>query len=129
MSCGIYAPQIQSIITQDTFRHCRIFVHLSGVITPNHRVTSRYDPLAKIHYVMKKIMNSLRLDWIFGIRITINESMIKYSGRAVSFIQYMPKKSIKYGIHVFFCVVHVLVIYWVVRYVLGRILKQQKILL
>jgi len=33
--------------------------------------------------------------------MTIHESMIKYCGRAVAFVQYMPAKPIKHGIKVF----------------------------
>ena len=33
----------------------------------------------------------------------IDESMIKYMGRAIAFIQYMPNKPIKHGIKAFMC--------------------------
>ena len=36
-----------------------------------------------------------------GKHVTIDESMIKYMGRAVFFVQYMPAKPIKHGIKVF----------------------------
>ena len=101
MPYGLYAPWIQNVMTQDSFKNCRRFIHLSDVITPNRRVTSGYDPLSKIRYVMKKIMSALRSGWIAGKKVTIDESMVKYCGRAVSFIQYMPKKPIKHGIKVF----------------------------
>ena len=45
-------------------------------------------------------MEALRVGWIEGKRVTIDESMIKYFVR-VSFIQYMPMKPIKHGINVF----------------------------
>ena len=101
MPYGIYAPWIQNVMTQDAFKFCRRFLHLSRTITPNHRVNSGYDPLSKVRYVMKTIMAALRSGWIAGKRVTIDESMIKYCGRAISFIQYMPKKPIKHGIKVF----------------------------
>ena len=50
---------------------------------------------------MNIIMSALRSGWISGKRVTIDESMIKYCDRAVSFIKYMPKKPIKHGIKVF----------------------------
>ena len=46
-------------------------------------------------------MGTIHNGWIVGKCITVDESMIKYCGRAVSFTQYMPKKPIKYGIKVF----------------------------
>ncbi len=33
--------------------------------------------------------------------MTIDKSMVKYCGRAIAFVQYMPKKPIKNGIKVF----------------------------
>ena len=36
-----------------------------------------------------------------GMNITIDESMIQYSGRAVSWVQYMLAKPIEHGIKVF----------------------------
>jgi len=39
--------------------------------------------------------------WTAGKHVTIDESMIKYCGRAVAFVQYMPAKPIKHGIKVF----------------------------
>ena len=35
------------------------------------------------------------------MKIYIDERMIKYMGRAITFAQYMPLKTIKYGIKVF----------------------------
>jgi hypothetical protein len=46
-------------------------------------------------------MDGQRRAWIAGEKITIDESMIKYCGRAVSYVQYMLKKPIKHGITVF----------------------------
>ena len=39
--------------------------------------------------------------WIAGERICIDESMIKYMGHAITFIQYLPLKPIKHGVKVF----------------------------
>ena len=101
MPYGIYAPWVQNTMTRDAFKECRRLIHLSGDIHVRHRVTSQYDPLAKVRYVLDKLMTSIRNGWIAGKRITVDESMIKYCGRAVYFIQYMPKKPIKHGIKVF----------------------------
>ena len=101
MPYGIYAPWVQNAMTRDAFKECRRLIHLCGDVHVRHRVTSKYDPLAKVRYVLDKLMGTMRNAWIVGKRITIDESMIKYCGRAVSFIQYMPKKPIKHGIKVF----------------------------
>jgi len=43
----------------------------------------------------------MKLAWILGEKISVDESMIKYMGRAVTWVQYMPRKPIKHGIKVF----------------------------
>ena len=43
----------------------------------------------------------MQLAWTLGKKICIDESMIKYMGRAIAWIQYMPRKPIKHGIKVF----------------------------
>ena len=55
----------------------------------------------KLSHFMKKIMKGLCKAWTAGEKVTIDESMIRYFGRAVCFVQYMPCKPIKHGIKVF----------------------------
>ena len=43
-----------------------------------------------------------------GKHVTIDESMIWYMGRAISYVQYMPAKPIKHGIKAGTCVHHML---------------------
>ncbi len=43
-------------------------------------------------------MKGLRKAWVAGMRITIDESMVKYNGKSVGFVQYLPAKPIKHGI-------------------------------
>ena len=88
-------------MTKRAFVECRRLIHLCGDIHVRPRITSKYDPLAKVRYILDKLISTMRKGWIVGKRITIDESMIKYCGRAISFIQYMPKNPIKHGIKVF----------------------------
>ena len=46
-------------------------------------------------------MKGTRKAWVAGKHVTIDESMIRYMGRAISYVQYMPAKPIKHGIKVF----------------------------
>ena len=46
-------------------------------------------------------MSGIHKVWTAGRNITIDESMILYSGRAIKWVQYMPAKPIKHGIKVF----------------------------
>ena len=88
-------------MTRDAFRQCRSYIHLCGDIHARHRITSKYDPLAKVRYVLDQLVSKIRKGWISGKRITVDEIMIKYCGRSVTFIQYMPKNTIKHGIKFF----------------------------
>jgi hypothetical protein len=47
------------------------------------------------------MMSGIQKVWTAGQNVTIDESMIRYMGRAISFVQYMPAKPIKHGIKVF----------------------------
>jgi hypothetical protein len=51
--------------------------------------------------MLNTIMDGIRKAWSAGMNITIDESMIRYSGRAISWVQYMPAKPIKHGVKVF----------------------------
>mgnify|MGYP000973096898 CR=1 FL=1 len=60
-----------------------------------------YDPLFKVQYVLEKIGKGLIKVWQAGQNLSLDKSMIKYCGRAVAFVQYMPAKPIKHGLKVF----------------------------
>ena len=62
------------------------------------RNVAGYDPLFKVRYPLEVMMKGMRSAWIAGQHVIKDESMIKYMGRAVTFIQYMPAKPIKHGI-------------------------------
>ena len=47
------------------------------------------------------IMKGLVCAWNAGEKVTIDESMIRYNGRTVDFVQYMPCKPIKHDIKLF----------------------------
>ena len=46
-------------------------------------------------------MAGMRVAWMAGKHVTIDESMIKYKGKYVAFVQYMRGKPIQHGIKVF----------------------------
>ena len=70
-------------------------------VLPEIRDHPNYDPLFKVRRMLNTIMDGIRKAWSAGMNISIDESMIRYSGRAVSWVQYMPAKPIKHGIKVF----------------------------
>ena len=60
---------------------------------PKKKDKKGHDVVFKLSHFMKKIMKGLRKAWTAGEKITI--------GRAVCFVQYMPRKPIKHDIKVF----------------------------
>jgi hypothetical protein len=85
----------------------RQFMHF----TDNNKLPKKgglgWNPLQKVAPVINPILIALAAAWILGKRICVDESMFKYTGRAISFIQYMPAKPIKHGIKVFvLCCAH-----------------------
>ena len=60
-----------------------------------------YDCLFKVSYALNTMINGIRKASVARQRVTIDKSMIKYMGRVVLFVQYMPVKQIKHGINVF----------------------------
>jgi hypothetical protein len=56
----------------------------------------KWNPLQKIHPFMIKMLVQFQLGYILEQFITVNESMIKYKGKQIRFIQYMPAKPLKH---------------------------------
>ena len=65
-------------------------------------------------------MKAMRTCWVAGERVTIDESMIRYMGRAVAFVQYMTRKPIKHGIKVLQFAVPTLQFFWDLKYTAGQ---------
>ena len=98
---GVSVPFIQNSMPRNAFDFMRRYIHFVDNRDRRKDGEPGYDPLFKVRPVLDAVMDGLRRAWVAGEKITIDESMIKYSGRAVSYVQYMPKKPIKHGIKVF----------------------------
>ena len=99
---GLYAPWIQNTMSKNAYEAVRRFIRFVKEEQRFKKGDANYDPLYKVRPVIDMIMKNLQKNWVAGERITIDESMIKYMGRAIIFVQYNPKKPIKHGIKVFF---------------------------
>ncbi len=86
---------------RNAFEFMRRHIHFTDNRNKKSSDHPCYDPLFKVKYIMNELMNSMRKAWIAGGKIAIDESMIKYCGRAIAFVQFMPAKPIKHGIKVF----------------------------
>ena len=98
---GISFPYIKNGMTRDAFEYMKRYLHFANNDLRKKQGEEGYDPLFKVTPALNLIIKGLRKVWSAGQRITIDESMIKYCGRSVTFVQYMPAKPIKHGIKVF----------------------------
>jgi hypothetical protein len=94
-------PMVQNACTQDSFLQIRWYIHFVNNARLLPKGNPKWHHLQKIQLVIDKILKTLAAGWILGKRICVDESMIKYMGRYVSFIQYMPAKAFKHGIKVY----------------------------
>eukprot|EP00041_Stephanoeca_diplocostata_P027114 m.741690 g.741690 ORF g.741690 m.741690 type:complete len:960 (+) comp23116_c4_seq1:51-2930(+) len=85
----------------DAFLQHRRYLAFGDYSAVPKRGDARYDPLFRIQSVVKAYQQLFRSLWTLGEFVSVDESMIKYSGRAIDFVQYMPAKPIKHGIKVF----------------------------
>jgi hypothetical protein len=88
-------------MTSMAYEFMRGYIHFVDNDKKKEAGQSGYDPLFKVRTVLELMMTGIQKCWTAGQRITIDESMIRYMGRAITFIQYMPAKPIKHGIKVF----------------------------
>jgi len=98
---GINVPILRNVMKRDAFTFMRRFIHFCDNSKAKKKGEPGYDALFKVSYALDIMVSGIRKVWCAGQRVTIDESMIKYMGRAVGFVQYMPAKPIKHGIKVF----------------------------
>ena len=89
---GLPLSYVQNCMPRDAFEFMRRHIHFCDNDERKKRGQNGYDPLFKVIF-----MDGLQDVWHAGKHICINESMIKYMGRAISFVQYMKAKPIKHA--------------------------------
>ena len=102
---GVPIPFIQNTMPHDAFEFMCWYIHF-----PNNKEKSQQTIQTTIH--CKKCNMFWMNGWMKcernGLWVTnfiINESMIKYAGCAITFVQFMPGKLIKHGVKFLPCVV------------------------
>lgn len=91
-SYGINIPFVQNACVSEGFLQVRRHIHFvdnSKIYGRNH---PKWHPLVKILPIMNIIMKKLCEGWTLGERVCVDKSMIKYMGKIISFVQYMPNK-------------------------------------
>eukprot|EP00041_Stephanoeca_diplocostata_P002546 m.226 g.226 ORF g.226 m.226 type:complete len:310 (-) comp134_c0_seq1:7-936(-) len=92
---------IRNAMPLDAFLQHRRFLAFGdyqSIPPKGHRL---YNPLFRVQDVIRTYQRMFQSLWTLGENIAVDESMIKYSGRAIDFVQHMPAKPIKHGIKVF----------------------------
>ena len=93
---------VRNAMTRDAFCNIRRFLHfVDNTKLPKGKSDHRWSPLQKVQSVIDHFSEKFAQGWRLGKNLCIDESMIKYTGRAISWVQYMPAKPIKHGIKVF----------------------------
>ena len=98
---GASIPFIRNTLMEKAFKFLMRYIHFSDGSKQKRRGQTGYSPLFKVSEIVNKISSAMRASWLPGEKITVDESMIRYHGRAIAFVQYMPRKPIKHGIKVF----------------------------
>ena len=88
-------------MTRDAFKQIRQCLHFVDNKDVYVKGQKKWNALQKILPFLMATSKTLQAGWNLGENICIDESMIKYMGRAISWVQYMPAKPIKHGIKVF----------------------------
>ena len=73
-------------------KNCEFFLDPIDTMKLLPKDHPRWDPLQKIQPILDLLLKQLALAYVLGDRLSIDEAMIKYCGKFVSFVQYMPKK-------------------------------------
>ncbi len=95
------------------------YIHFANNWNKNDKTHPRYNPSYKIRYVLHELMKGMKRAQTAGITATIDESMIKYCGQAIVFVQFMPAKPIKHGKKFLLSPVPILLSYLDLRFSLG----------
>ena len=98
---GVAFAFIQNAMTKKRFEQVKRFLHFVNNRTLLPKGHPRWNPLQKIKPVIDGMLERFRFCYTIGQYMSIDESMIKYKGKQIRFIQYMPAKPIKHGIKVF----------------------------
>jgi hypothetical protein len=90
-------------MSHNLFEFMRQYIHFCNNNKRKPKGHPGYDPQFKITWILNAILNGIQKVWVVAKHLAIDESMIKYVGRAINVVQYMKNKPIKHRIKVFAC--------------------------
>jgi len=88
-------PIAVNTMNRDACKFIRRFIHFADNERKPKAGSANYSPLFKIEKLQSEMMAAICSAYTAGKWVTLDESMVKYKGRAVKFVQYMPAKPIK----------------------------------
>ena len=98
---GFNVPFIQDAMQKNRFDQIRRYLHFVDNTKLFPKGHPRWNPLQKTLPLIKKLLKVFRRGYVMGQYMSIDESMIKYKGKQIKFVQCMPAKPIKHGIKLF----------------------------
>jgi hypothetical protein len=110
-------------MSHNAFEFMRQYFHFCNNNKRKPKGHPGYDPLFKITWICNAILNGIQKVWVSGKHLAIDESMIKYMGRSINFVQYMKNKPIMHGIKVFACCC---AYFCCLLFIVGRRISQMK---
>lgn len=94
-------PWMQNAMHNDAFKQHLRYLHFVDNTAVPKKGDHGWSPTFKVDPVLLHFNAVFKLLWTLGRSMSIDESMIRYSGRAIAWVQYMPAKPIKHGIKLF----------------------------
>ena len=94
-------PYVKNAMSKNAFEFMRRNIHFYDNSKIKHKGVRGYNPLFNVIYPWKINMKGIRGIGNAINHVTLDNSMIKYMGRAITYVQYMPAKPINHGIKVF----------------------------
>jgi hypothetical protein len=92
---------IQNAMTKRAFLRHRSYLHFTDNGSLAKSGSALFDRLGKVRCVVCHYSAAFKRNWTIGMRVAVDEAMIRYKGHAINWSQYMPAKPIKHGIKVF----------------------------
>ncbi len=84
---GLSIPYIQNAMRRNTYEFMHQFIHVEDNSMNKPSGSKGCDPLFKVRFALDSIQEGLLKVWMAGKDVAIEESIIKYMGRAIAWVQ------------------------------------------
>lgn len=98
---GLNLAFIRNVMSRDRFDQIKRCLHFVNNSNLPKRGGRKWNPIQKVKSFIDEVQKNIRNNYVIGRYLCADESMIKYKGKSVKYVQYMPAKPTKHGIKVF----------------------------